>query len=160
MSGFALVKRVLGVDFGQARIGVAVSDELGMLAHPLETVSAKPIDAAAKRVAQLATEKDVETVVVGLPRHMSGAQGVAAEEVHAFVAKLRPLLRCNVVLWDERLTTTAAHRALRDAGKKTRSTRGVVDQVAAQMILQGYLDSRQDGASGAAAMPGADSPLE
>ena len=160
MSGFALVKRVLGVDFGQARIGVAVSDELGMLAHPLETVAAKPIDAATKRIAQLAGEKGVEAVVVGLPRHMSGAQGAAAEEVNAFVAKLRPLLRCIVVLWDERLTTTAAHRALRDAGKKTRSTRGVVDQVAAQMILQGYLDSRQGGASGAADMSAPDSPLE
>ena len=143
MSGFALVKRVLGVDFGQARIGLAVSDELGLLAHPLDTVPAKPLDAAIKRIAQLAREKDVETVVVGLPRHMSGAAGVAAAEVEAFAAKLRPLLKCAVVMWDERLTTTAAHRALRDAGKKTRATRGVVDQVAAQMILQGYLDSRQ-----------------
>ena len=159
MTGFALVRRVLGVDFGQARIGVAVSDELGMLAHPLETVSANPINAATKRIAQLAAEKDVEAVVVGLPRHMSGAAGAAAEEVNAFVAKLRPLLRCKVVLWDERLTTTAAHRALRDAGKKTRATRGVVDQVAAQMILQGYLDSRQSGGMDMPPMAGADSPL-
>ena len=143
MSGFALVKRVLGVDHGQARIGLAISDELGMLAHPLETVPATPIDAATKRIAQLAREKDVQAVVIGLPRHMSGESGTAAEEVNAFAAKLRPLLHCSVVMWDERLTTTAAHRALRDAGKKTRSTRGVVDQVAAQMILQGYLDSRQ-----------------
>jgi putative Holliday junction resolvase len=143
MSGFALVKRVLGVDHGQARIGLAISDELGMLAHPLETVAAKPPDAALKRIALLAKEKDVSAVVVGLPRHMSGASGTAAADVEAFAAKLRPLLRCEVVMWDERLTTTAAHRALRDAGKKTRATRGVVDQVAAQMILQGYLDSRQ-----------------
>ena len=143
MSGFALVKRVLGVDYGQARIGLAISDELGMLAHPLETVTAKPPEAALKRIAQIAGERDVEAVVIGLPRHMSGAAGTAAADVEAFAAKLRPLLRCRVVMWDERLTTTAAHRALRDAGKKTRSTRGVVDQVAAQMILQGYLDSRQ-----------------
>ena len=143
MSGFALVKRVLGVDHGQARIGLAISDELGMLAHPLETVAAKPLDAAAKRIAQLAREKDVQAVVIGLPRHMSGESGTAAAEVQAFAAKLRPLLTCTVVMWDERLTTTAAHRALRDAGKKTRATRGVIDQVAAQMILQGYLDSRQ-----------------
>ena len=149
MSGFALMKRVLGVDFGQARIGLAISDELGMLAHPLETVSARPVDAATKRIAQLARERDVESVIVGLPRHMSGAAGAAAAEVEAFAAKLRPLLRCPVVMWDERLTTTAAHRALRDAGKKTRSTRGVVDQVAAQMILQGYLDSRQASSGGA-----------
>ena len=155
MSGFALVRRVLGVDFGQARIGVAISDELGMLAHPLETVSAKPGDAAVRRVAQLARERDVERVVVGLPRHMSGAAGAAAAEVEAFVAKLRPLLRCDLVMWDERLRTTAAHRALRDAGKKTRNTRGIVDQVAAQIILQGYLDSRQAAPGGS---PGPDSP--
>ena len=158
MSGFALVKRILGVDHGQARIGLAISDELGMLAHPLETVAAQPKEAALKRIAQLAQEKDVSAVVVGLPRHMSGASGSAAAEVEAFAAKLRPLLHCQVVMWDERLTTTAAHRALRDAGKKTRATRGVVDQVAAQMILQGYLDSRQG--SSMAQLPAEDSPRE
>ncbi len=143
MSGFALVKRVLGVDYGQARIGVAVSDELGMLAHPLETIPAKNLDAAAKRLVELAREKEVERVVIGMPRHMSGDAGAAAAEVKAFAAKLQLLLGCEVIYWDERLTTMAANRALRDAGRKTRKTRGVVDQVAAQMILQGYLDRAQ-----------------
>ncbi|CAN5204356.1 Holliday junction resolvase RuvX [soil metagenome] len=143
MSGFEIVKRVLGVDFGQARIGVAISDELGMLAHPLETIPAARLEQAAKRIADLACEKDVEHVVLGLPRHMSGEVGAAAEHVHAFADKLRPLLKCDIILWDERLSTTAANRALREAGQKTRHTRGVVDQVAAQMILQGYLDSKQ-----------------
>ena len=152
MSGFALMQRVLGVDFGHARIGVAVSDELGMLAHPLETIPAARLDAAAKRIAELAREKNVEHVVVGLPRHMNGAIGAAAADVNAFADKLRPLLPCPIIMWDERLSTTAAHRALRDAGQKSRRTKGVVDQVAAQMILQGYLDSRQSsaGASGLA----------
>ncbi len=143
MSGFALVRRMLGVDFGRARIGVAISDELGMLAHPLETIPGVRIDAAAKRVAELAKEKDVERVVLGMPRHMSGAMGAAADEATAFANKLRPLLSCELILWDERLTTTAANRALRDAGQKTKHTRGIVDQVAAQMILQGYLDRAQ-----------------
>ncbi|MBA3272380.1 MAG: Holliday junction resolvase RuvX [Chthoniobacterales bacterium] len=145
MSGFAVVPRVLGVDFGQARIGVAVSDELGMLAHPVETIPGANVSAAAKRIAELAREKNVERVIVGLPRHMNGAIGAAAEHVQAFAAKLRPLLTCPVELWDERLSTTAANRALRDSGAKTRQTRGIVDQVAAQMILQSYLDSRQLG---------------
>lgn len=145
MSGFAVVPRVLGVDFGQARIGVAVSDELGMLAHPVETVPAANASVAAKRIAQLAREKNVERVIVGVPRHMNGAIGAAAEHVQAFAAKLRPLLTCPVELWDERLSTTAANRALRESGAKTRQTRGIVDQVAAQMILQSYLDSRQMG---------------
>ena len=143
MSGFAVVKRMLGVDFGRARVGVAISDELGMLAHPLETIPGKSVEAAAKRVAEIARTREVERVVLGLPRHMNGEEGAAAAEVNAFAAKLRPLLGCELVMWDERLSTTAANRALRDAGKKTRNTRGVVDQVAAQMILQGYLDRAQ-----------------
>ena len=148
MSGFELRRRVLGIDFGQVRIGVAVSDQLGMLAHPLETIPAARLDAAAKRIAELAREKDAEQVVLGMPRHMSGEMGVAAAEVNAFAKRLRGLLQCPLILWDERMTTTAAHRALRDSGRKTRQTRGVVDQVAAQMILQGYLDKQQTAAGG------------
>ena len=148
MSGFELKRRVLGVDFGQARIGVAVSDELGMLAHPLETIPGARLEVAAKRIAELAREKDAEQVVLGMPRHMNGEVGAAAAAVTAFAERLRPLLPCPVVLWDERLTTTAANRALRDSGRKTRDTRGIVDQVAAQMILQGYLDKQQGAAGG------------
>jgi len=85
----------------------------------------------------------VACVVLGMPRQMNGEMGLAAADVSAFAEKLRPLLPCELLLWDERLTTTAAHRALRDSGQKTRQTRGVVDQVAAQMILQGYLDRVQ-----------------
>ena len=84
----------------------------------------------------------MDHVVAGVPRQMDGQIGIAATEVLDFVEKLRAILPCPVVTWDERLTTVAAHRALRDAGKKTRHTRGYVDQVAAQMILQSYLDSR------------------
>lgn len=148
MSEMQIVQRVMGVDFGRARIGVAISDELGMLAHPCETVPAQQIAAAAKRVGEIAREKNVSRVVIGLPRHMNGELGAAAEEATAFAEKLRPLLTCPIVMWDERLTTTAANRALRDAGQKTKRTRGFVDQVAAQMILQGYLDSVAGGLDG------------
>lgn len=143
MNELQIVRRVLGVDFGRARIGVAISDELGLLAHPVETIPGARIDSAARRVAEIAREKEVERVILGMPRHMNGELGAAAEEAKAFAGKLRPLLSCPVVMWDERLTTSAANRALRDAGQKTRHTRGFVDQVAAQMILQGYLDSVQ-----------------
>ncbi|MEP6955694.1 MAG: Holliday junction resolvase RuvX [Chthoniobacterales bacterium] len=153
MSSLPIVPRILGVDYGRARIGVAVSDELGMLAHPVETVPAVQLGAAAKRVAEIAREKAVARVVLGMPRHMNGALGAAAEEATAFADKLRPLLKCELILWDERLSTTAANRALRDAGQKTRQTRGIIDQVAAQMILQGYLDSTQS-----AKMPMFDDP--
>jgi putative Holliday junction resolvase len=134
------MNRILGLDFGRARIGVAISDELQMLAHPLETISAN--EEPASRVAEIVREKQVDHVVAGIPRQMNGQIGTAATEVLEFVEKLRAILPCPVVTWDERLTTVAAHRALRDAGKKTRDTRGYVDQVAAQMILQTYLDRR------------------
>ena len=90
----------------------------------------------------LQTRQRVDHVLVGVPRQMNGQIGTAANEVLQFVERLRGILPCPVVTWDERLTTAAAHRALRDAGKKTQLTRGYVDQVAAQMILQGYLDRR------------------
>jgi putative Holliday junction resolvase len=134
------MNRILGLDFGRARIGVAISDELQMLAHPLETIPANKEPAL--RVAEIVREKQVDHVVAGIPRQMNGQIGTAATEVLEFVDKLRAILPCPVVTWDERLTTVAAHRALRDAGKKTRDTRGYVDQVAAQMILQTYLDRR------------------
>jgi len=134
------MNRILGLDFGRARIGVAISDELQMLAQPLETIPAN--EEPASRVAEIVREKQVDHVVAGIPRQMNGQIGTAATEVLEFVEKLRAILPCPVVTWDERLTTVAAHRALRDAGKKTRDTRGYVDQVAAQMILQTYLDRR------------------
>ena len=134
------MNRILAFDFGRARIGVAISDELQLLAHPLETISANK--QAAARLAEIVREKNVDRVVAGMPRQMNGQMGTAATDVLAFVEKLRAILPCPIVTWDERLTTVAAHRALRDAGKKTRQTRGYVDQVAAQMILQTYLDSR------------------
>jgi putative Holliday junction resolvase len=141
MSSLPIRRRILGVDFGRARIGVAVSDELGMLAHPVETIPASR--EAANRIAEIVREKNAERVVIGLPRHMNGTAGESAAEALAFAEKLRPLLSCDVVTWDERLTTVAANRALRDGGQKTRNSRDFVDQVAAQMILQGYLDRMQ-----------------
>src|SRR5213079_3441571 len=92
--------------------------------------------------AKIVRDKNVDRVVAGIPRQMNGQIGSAATEVLEFVEKLRAILHCPVVTWDERLTTVAAHRALRYAVKNTRHTRGYVDQVAAQMILQTYLDRR------------------
>lgn len=138
-----VMKRVLAVDFGQARTGLAISDELGLLAHPLETISSAKMSAVLQRIAVLVREKNIECVVVGLPRNMDGSLGSAAEAALAFVEKLREQISCPIVTWDERLTTVAANRALRDAGHATRTSRRWVDQVAAQMILQGYLDQLQ-----------------
>lgn len=137
MSELKIQPRVLGVDLGEVRVGLAISDELGLLAHPLETI---PRADAAARISAVAKEKKVSAIVVGVPRHMSGSSGESAQDAQAFVEKLRPLVSCDLVTVDERLSTVAAHRALRDSGRKTRQTRDYVDQVAAQMILQTYLD--------------------
>jgi putative holliday junction resolvase len=132
------VNPILGIDLGRVRIGLAISDELRLLAHPLETIPANKD--SKKRIAEIARERKIDKIVIGIPRHMSGEIGEAAKRALDFAAELRGQLPCPVETWDERLTTVAANRALTAAGKKTRQTRNIVDQVAAQMILQGYLD--------------------
>ena len=104
------MKRVLGLDLGDVRTGVAVSDELKMLAHPFETIENASPNKLLERVRQIVLEKDVDCVVVGLPRHMNGSYGVGAENARQFAEKLRPLIACEVVTWDERLSTVAAER--------------------------------------------------
>ena len=123
------MKQILGLDLGKARTGVALSDELRMLAHPLETIESSSAETVARRIQKIVAERNVDCVVVGLPRQMNGALGLAAENTQHFIEKLRPLVSCEVVTWDERLSTVAAERALREAGKKTRETRGIRDQV-------------------------------
>lgn len=140
MNNLRIQQRILGVDYGRARIGVAVSDELGLLAHPVETIAADRSNPAA-RIAEIAREKNVRQIVIGVPRHMNGDIGESANEALEFAERLRSVAHCEVVTQDERLSTVAANRALRDSGRKTRHTRGYVDQVAAQMILQTYLDN-------------------
>jgi putative Holliday junction resolvase len=136
------MKRVLGIDVGEARVGVAVSDELGMLAHPVETIVVRDVGDSTVRVAEIAREKDVARIVVGLPKNMDGTSGPAAQRARAFADQLRSRVPCDVLLWDERLTTVAAQRALHEAGRNAKQSRAVIDQVAAQMILQGWLDSQ------------------
>jgi putative Holliday junction resolvase len=134
------VSSILGIDHGEARIGLAISDDLGFMAHPLETVPAK--ENPEMRIVSLVKQRDVKTIVVGLPRNMDGTYGPAAEKTKAFAEKLRGLVSCEVRMWDERLTTTAAQRALHEAGRDTKKSRKIIDQVAAQMILQSYLDAQ------------------
>ena len=134
------MKPVLGVDLGETRTGVALSDDLRMLAHPMETIASKSQKTVAQRLQRIVAERQVKCVVVGLPRQMNGTLGPAAENAQRFVEKLRSLVSCEVVTWDERLSTVEAERLLREAGKKTRETRSIRDQVAAQIILQCYLD--------------------
>ncbi len=132
------MSRTMAVDLGSARTGVAVSDELGMLAQPWKTLpgGAASLDAVVAAAGELKPGR----ILVGLPRNMNGTYGPAAEAARAFAADLRARVACPVDLWDERLTTVAAQRSLRESGRKARDQRGVVDQVAAQILLQSWLD--------------------
>jgi putative Holliday junction resolvase len=132
----------LGIDPGDARIGVARSDPTGFLATPLETVRRGKGDLA--RIARLVREEEVVEVVVGLPRSLSGGEGPAAAKSREFAARLAARIAPVAVrLQDERLTTVSAEAMLRDRGKKGAERRAVVDQAAAVLILQHALDSER-----------------
>ena len=135
------IRRVLGIDPGEARVGVAVSDDLGMLAHPLETIDVSKRDPC-DRIAELAAHKAAFAVIVGVPRNMDGSFGPAAQKARVLIEKLRSRVECKVIPWDERLTTVSAQRAMREAGRKAKNQRSVIDQVAAQILLQSWIDSQ------------------
>ena len=136
------MSRALGIDHGEARIGVAISDDLGMMAHPLETIVVREREPLA-RIAEIVARDGIGMIVLGLPRNMDGTYGPASEKARAFAELLRAKVPCEVKLWDERLTSVAAQKSLHAAGLNTKQSRAVIDQVAAQLILQGWLDSQQ-----------------
>jgi putative Holliday junction resolvase len=135
-----ITARALGVDPGSARIGLALSDELGCMAHPLRTLKASPESAA--EIAAAAEESGSETIVIGLPRNMNGTYGPAAEKSRVLAEAVRQRTSAKVILWDERLTTAAATKRLQEAGRNSREQRGVIDQAAAVQILQDWLDGQ------------------
>jgi putative Holliday junction resolvase len=133
--------RTLAIDHGTKRIGIAVSDELGMIALPLEFIPAEPQSAVFDRLAGLIREKRVGLLLVGMPRNMDGSYGPAAEKVRRFVASLRERFAIPVKTWDERLTSSQANRYLIEAGTSREKRRGKVDQTAAAILLQSFLDN-------------------
>lgn len=135
------MKKALGIDLGDARIGVAASDDLGMLAHPVETIPATQGDPAA-RILEIAAIRGATAIVIGMPRNMDGTYGPAATKAKDFIEKIRARTTLQIIPWDERLTTVAAQRSLQESGRNTRSQKTIIDQVAAQMILQGWLDAQ------------------
>jgi len=133
--------RILGLDHGTKRIGVAVSDELQMIAQPLEFIPAEPFATVLTRLKELIAEKQVELVLVGMPRNMNGTYGPAALKVEEFVGVLRNALAIPVKTWDERLTSAQANRFLIEGNVRREKRREKVDQTAAAILLQSYLDS-------------------
>jgi putative holliday junction resolvase len=145
----------IGLDFGSARIGVAVSDALGMLAHPVETVPAQREAAALDRIAEIVRERNAPCVVLGLPVREDGTEGTAAAKVRRFAGRLAAHLPAGVrvAFQDEYRSTVSAAEQLRAAGRRTPRHRRVIDQAAAVVILQEWLDAR------AASEPYRDLPL-
>jgi putative Holliday junction resolvase len=130
----------LGIDHGDARIGIAATDPLGILAHPVETIDVRTTDPL-ERIAQLVAQRSIRTLVVGLPVRIDGTEGTAAEKVRAFAAKLaKRLPGVPLEFIDEAYTTMAASAKLREAGRKAKQQKGVIDQAAAVEILEAWMN--------------------
>jgi len=137
-----VVPRILGFDVGDRRIGLAISDPLGYTAQPLFTLHRAGKKADLKSVGRVLRKHGVREAVVGNPLYMSGDQSPQAAKAQAFAESLRTEFGITVHLWDERLTTTQAHRVLDDAGHAGMGRKGIIDQVAAVLILQSFLEAR------------------
>lgn len=148
------MSRILAVDWGERRIGLAVSDPRGVIATGLETLAVRSVEEAVKGVAAAAAEAGVAAIVVGLPLLMSGERGAAALAAEAFADALRARVALPVDTYDERLTSTISQRRLREVGVSTRHKRGRVDQGAAVALLESYLLRRRAGGAAGGAGEG------
>lgn len=138
---------MLGLDVGARRIGVAVSDLLGITAQGLATIQRRNKRTDLAGLEKVIRENGVSEIVVGLPLRMSGAEGIQAEKMQLFAEELRKRFKLPVHLWDERLTSAQANRLLRETEMSIKRRGEVVDQMAAVLILQGWMDSRGRGRS-------------
>ena len=133
--------RILGIDYGEKRIGVAISDATSTIATPLETLDGTAPQQAAQHIVRLVEERGVERIVVGLPVRMDGSSGPSAEHAKAFGERLMKTGSCPVVYWDERFSSRTAEQALIEGGARRQKRKQVIDKLAAQIILQHYLDA-------------------
>lgn len=137
--------RILGLDVGTKGIGVAVSDELLLTAQGRQTIRRKDIDLDLDAVASIVRDEHVSEIIVGLPLNMNGTEGFKSKEVMAFVEKLSKAVAVPVKTWDERLTTAQVERVMLEADISRAKRKANADKLAAQVILQSYLDSRKRG---------------
>lgn len=139
--------RILGIDYGARRLGLAVSDPDATIATPIGTLERRGLERDLEALRALADEREVGRIVLGLPLHMSGRPGAEAQAVRAFAGRLAVATHIPVDLYDERWTTLEADRALRESGRRGARRREVVDSVAATLLLQSYLEWRRSGAA-------------
>jgi putative Holliday junction resolvase len=139
----SIVARILAVDYGEKRIGLAVSDELGITASPLMTLVRRSDDETVRQIAQLASKLRVTQIVVGLPRRTDAQEGEMERKVKAFAEKLRQAVSVPVVLFDERFTTRIAEQVLLEADLSRRKRKQVRDRLAAVILLQSFLEAQR-----------------
>lgn len=132
--------RVLGLDVGEKRIGIAISDELGITSRGLMVLERKGVNEDVKKVVEIAEQNCVDKIVIGLPVNMNGTYGKGVENVKKFGEKLKSIYNAQIIYWDERLTTVAAQKVLIDADISRKKRKGVIDKLAAVLILQSFLD--------------------
>lgn len=131
--------KMMAIDFGDARTGVAVCDHLEMLASPFKVIKQKDMAKLVEEIALLASEQNVEKIVVGHPKNMNGSNGERAAKTEILVDKLKLATNLDVVLWDERNTTVLAHKILKDNEVFGKKRKNIVDAVAAVLILENYI---------------------
>jgi len=132
----------MGLDYGERRIGVAISDAFGWTAQGSEVIDKKLVKDELGRIEELVKLHEVDSIIVGLPKNMNGTIGPSGENCIAFAERLRQKLGLPVQLWDERLTTVAAERTLLEADVSRSKRKQVIDKMAAAILLQSYLDSK------------------
>jgi putative Holliday junction resolvase len=133
-------RRILALDYGTKRIGVALSDELGWTAQPLETFERKSLDADVAHIKELIRRHEVKEIVIGMPIQLDGRAGPAAQNARQFLETVQTAAAIPVVAWDERLTTKAAEQMLIEADVSRKKRKGAVDRVAAALLLKSYLE--------------------
>ena len=134
---------ILSVDYGDKRTGIAVCDKLEMLASSVCVITEWNADVLATKIIEIAKDKKAEEIVIGLPKNMDGSKGFRAEACEELGEKIKSLTEISVMFWDERLTTVSAHRILSENNVRGKKRKSVVDAVAAEIILQNYIDSRK-----------------
>lgn len=135
--------KIMAVDLGLVRTGLAISDEMELLASPVGTITERNLDVLAGKVAEMAEQHGASALVVGLPRNMDGSKGESALRAEAFADQLRELTGLSVSMWDERLTTMSAIGYLNETNVRGKKRKAIVDTVSATIILEDYLKSRK-----------------
>ena len=136
--------KILGIDYGRVRIGLALSEDKGKIAFGRATILRENLDEDLKQIEEIVKEENVAEIVVGLPLKLNGSKAVQAEEAEKFADRLKERIGLPVKLWDERLSTAQAQRVLLQADLRRKKRKKVIDKVAAQIILQSYLDAKKE----------------